>query len=178
MQGNRAKEKPKKKRWIPVLIVIAVAIAVVAVAWGTGALSAQKPAQFAADDRAQDIDYSGSNRSDVLAELQKKADESSFSFKINSNPVFENGTAEGNLYIENPVVNAYDMRVEITLDDTGETVYETGLISPGQSIVRDALDVALGQGTYTATATIHAHDRKTGTEIGRTAAELQIEVTQ
>lgn len=177
MSGSRTKEK-KKKKWLPLLIVVIAVAAVVCGLWYMGAFTPERPAQFVADDRAEDIDYSGQNRQDVLAELQKKADESSFSFKINSNPEFENGQAEGTLYIENPVVNAYDMHIVITLDETGEKVYETGLIAPGQSIVRDALDVELAKGTYAATATVYAHDRKTGSEIGKTAAALQIEVAQ
>lgn len=175
MSGTRSKEKKSKKKVVILAVVVAAALALLGM-WMAGVFSPPAPAQFAADDRAQDIDYSGENRENVLSDLQKKADESNFSFKVNSHPVFETGDAEGNLYIENPAVNAYDMRVVITLDDTGETVYETGLISPGQSIVRDVLNKKLEPGTYKVTATIYAHDAGTGDEIGRTAAALELEV--
>ena len=174
MSGTRGrKEKSKKKI---VLLVIVIAAAALAAMWLLGVFSPPAPARFAADDRAQDIDYGGESREDVLSALQQKADESNFSFKINSRPEFETGDAEGTLYIENPVTNVYDMRVVITLDDTGETIYETGLISPGQNIVRDVLKRQLDAGVYPATATIYAHDAGTGDEIGRTASALELEI--
>ena len=37
--------------------------------------------------------------------LQRKADESTFSFEINSRPIFKDGKSEGNLRIANPPYN-------------------------------------------------------------------------
>ncbi len=48
--------------------------------------------------------------------LQRKADESSFSFEINSRPIFKDGKSEGNLRIANPPYNKYSIEVEIKLD--------------------------------------------------------------
>ena len=55
--------------------------------------------------------------------LQRKADESSFSFELNSRPIFKDGKSEGNLRIANPPYNKYSIKVEIKLDDSGKTVF-------------------------------------------------------
>lgn len=77
---------------------------------------------------------------------------------INSNPVFLNGAAEGNLRIENAPGNPYDMRVTITLDDSGVVVYTSGGIKPNYHIENDRLDVALAAGDYAATVKFYAVD--------------------
>ena len=43
--------------------------------------------------------------------LQRKADESTFSFEINSRPIFKDGKSEGNLRIANPPYNKYLIKV-------------------------------------------------------------------
>lgn len=175
MKGTRTKQEKKRKK-IVILAVLIVAAAAVLCLWLSGMFAGRAAPRFVADDRAQDVGYENMDRRDILAGLQEQADKSNFSFKINSNPVFENAQSEGTLYIENPVANGYDMRVVITLDDTGKTVYESGMISPGQGIVRDTLDTPLEQGSYPATATIYAHDPDTKTEIGKAAAALEIKI--
>ena len=41
--------------------------------------------------------------------LQRKADESTFSFELNSRPIFKDGASEGNLRIANPPYNKYSI---------------------------------------------------------------------
>lgn len=84
----------------------------------------------------------------------KEAEDDQVRIQINSQPVFNDGESEGNLYIGNPDTNVYDMEVEIVLDDTGETVYESGSIPPGYYIDNDKLQTVLNTGTYPAKASI------------------------
>ncbi len=161
---------------IIILTAVLAAVGALVILFAAGILPPKEQVMFVADERAQDAAYAQMDAGGVRDKLQQQADKSKFSFKINSAPVFEDGGAEGTLYIENPVTNAYDMRVEIALDESGETVYQTGVISPGQSIARDTLDQPLAAGQHTATATIVALDANTGEETGRAAAGLVINV--
>lgn len=63
--------------------------------------------------------------------------------------------------LDNVEANGLDMRYTIALEDTGETIYESGLIAPGQSIEHPTLSRALDPGTYRAVATGQGFDRKT-----------------
>ena len=56
-------------------------------------------------------------------ELQNMLDKSMIAFSINTSPVFLNGTAKGNLLIENPGNNAKLLQVSIRNNETEEELY-------------------------------------------------------
>lgn len=68
------------------------------------------------------------------------------------------------------------MQISILLDDTGEEVYKTGVLSPGDTVPRDKLAVALHKGVYPATAVFTALDMESGSAVGQTAAGITITV--
>ena len=111
---------------------------------------------------------------EILEQMQREADKSVFSFKINSQPVFENGNKDGNLQIENPNHNIYPFVVEILLNENGEKVYDSGGILPNHHINRAKLIKVLEKGEYPATAYIHAYDPTTKEYIGKSSAELKL----
>lgn len=78
--------------------------------------------------------------------------------RLNGYPVFAAGGSEGNLEIENPIENVLCMNVEITLSDTGEVIYESGMIPPNHYIDNDKLTRALEQGEHEATAHVTLYD--------------------
>lgn len=108
--------------------------------------------------------------------LQRKADESTFSFEINSRPIFKDGKSEGNLRIANPPYNKYSIKIEIKLDDNGKTVFKSGEILPNHYIEYAKLTKRLKAGEYNATATINAYDTESGEYKGTSAAKLIIRV--
>ena len=108
--------------------------------------------------------------------LQRKADESTFSFEINSRPIFKDGKSEGNLRIANPPYNKYLIKVEIKLDDNNKKVFESGEILPNHYIEYAKLTKKLKAGEYNATATINAYDIESGEYKGTSAAKLIIKI--
>ena len=108
--------------------------------------------------------------------LQRKADESSFSFELNSRPIFKDGKSEGNLRIANPPYNKYLITVEIKLDDNNKIVFKSGEILPNHYIEYAKLNRKLKAGEYNATATINAYDTESGEYKGTSAAKLIIKV--
>ena len=101
---------------------------------------------------------------------------SKIAFSINTSPVFLNGTAKGNLLIENPGNNAKLLKVSIKIDDTEEEVYASNYLKPGTYIESVALDKVLEKGTYNATAYFLAYDETDGEYIGQTGAQITITV--
>ena len=118
----------------------------------------------------------GKTEEEIQAELNRIVEEGMFNISINTAPTFENGKAEGPLQIENVPGNRYLMQVLITLDDTGELIYETGLIEPNHHIQSAKLDVELEKGEYLATAVFNAYDPETEEYIGSAGAKLTITV--
>ena len=113
---------------------------------------------------------------EIIAELNRVIEEGMFHVAINARPVFQNGEAEGNLEIENVPNNLYTMRVEIALNDTGEVVYDSGLIEPNYHVQSDSLRTALSAGVYPATATFYAYDPETLEEMGNVGTQITIYV--
>ena len=118
----------------------------------------------------------GYTEEEIKEILQRKADESTFSFEINSRPVFKDGKSEGNLRIANPPYNKYAINVEITLDYSGKSVFKSGNIDPNHYIEYAKLTKKLKAGEYDATAVISAYNTKTGEYKGTSSAKLIIKV--
>jgi hypothetical protein len=113
---------------------------------------------------------------EIKAQMQKAADSSYFSFKISARPTFKNGRSKGYVGIENPKYNIYPMVVQITLDATGEIIYDSGGILPDHHIDRAKLLKVLKAGRHKATAYLYAYDAKTKALAGKQAAALIISV--
>ncbi len=118
----------------------------------------------------------GYTEEEIKEILQRKADESSFSFEINSRPIFKDGSSEGNIRIANPPYNKYAIEVEIKLDSNGKSVFKSGQIKPNHYIEYAKLTKKLKAGEYDATAIINAYDIETREFKGTSAAKLIIKV--
>ncbi|MCZ6913077.1 MAG: hypothetical protein O7C59_00065 [Rickettsia endosymbiont of Ixodes persulcatus] len=118
----------------------------------------------------------GYTEEEIKAMMQRRADESTFSFEINSRPIFLDGKSEGNLRIANPPYNKYAINVEIKLDESGKTVFKSGDIAPNYYIEKAKLTKKLDKGEYQATATINAYDIETKEFKGTSVAKLVIKV--
>ena len=116
----------------------------------------------------------GMSEERIKGQMQREADESAFSFKINSMPIFEDGNSAGTLRIENPSHNIYPFTVEIFLGESGEKIYDSGGIFPDHHIEKAMLTKALPRGFYRAMAFVSAYDPETKEYRGKVAAELTL----
>ena len=66
--------------------------------------------------------------------------------------------------------------MELSIKDSGDMVYQTDILPPGTSIVRDKLDTPLPKGEDEAVAMIYAYDMQTQELIGQNAAAITITV--
>lgn len=171
MEHARPKAK-KKKTWIIVLVVVIAAAAI----GGYFIWQNTSKSNFAFDQLAQDGFLEGRSDEEIQALVNQVVEEGMFNISMNSNPVFENGREEGNLRIENVPANKYYMTVRITLDDTGEVVYESAGIKQGQFIEKAALNKNLVKGEYAATAVFTAVEPNSLKETGQASANIVLTV--
>ncbi|MBQ9003431.1 MAG: hypothetical protein IJ087_16405 [Eggerthellaceae bacterium] len=164
-----------RKRSKKPLAVLAAAAAIAAVAVAVLTFSGNAPWY---DPNAGE-GLAGIHDSDLQAYLDAKVDEGMMNITVLSKLVFEGGTTTdrnnpGEIGFNNIPGNHVDQKLAITLDDTGEQVYESGAIQPGQNIQYITLTRDLEPGTYEATSTITGYDRDTHAELGTLAAKLRI----
>lgn len=167
--GRAPDEKAsKKKRAALIAVLLLLAVAIAAFVWWS--------VERGGDSLVTDPNVKVGSLTGGTEDLDKIVDEGMLTFSINSTPVFENGGAPGNLMIENPDINNNRFTVTITRDDTGETVYESGALDPGQYIDGVPLDVSLPAGEYACTATFNTFKLSDDSPIGQAAAGLTITV--
>lgn len=182
MEPNTVSTKAPAKKgrlWkiITTLVVIMLAVMVGLLAW-----QKMKPAESNAllEDavRAELGQLEGKSDSEIEEALNQQVEEGSMAISINAKPVFVNGSAAGSVQIENAKANHYAQNVTITRDDTGEVIYESGIIKPDEHIDTDVLDVELPQGEYPCTAIFTAYDISDGQqlEVGTVGAQITISV--
>lgn len=84
--------------------------------------------------------------------LNAKIAEGMVNIGIAAEPIFERNGKKGRIGIENIEANRYSFQVTLTEDETGETLYESGIIDPGYYIEFVELKKNLPAGDYPATA--------------------------
>ena len=130
------------------------------------------------DDGAVEGGWDEADTEKIIASLNEKVEEGMINISMNTSPTFKDGTSEGNLMIVNEGINRYPQMVEITCNDTGETIYKSGAIPVGSKIESDTLDVDLDAGTYECTAMFHNLDPETGVSLGCAGAIIHITVQE
>lgn len=156
------------------IVVVSVAVVTALVIWAVTALLDNSGDFYDSNSIIGQAPYK--SQEEIQAELDRIVEEGMLNISIASVIDFDNGTSEGTAYIENVPNNHYVMQVDIKLDDTGEEVYKSGGLKPGNYIENITLSKDLDPGVYSATATFHALDEDTLEEIGQAAAKITLNV--
>lgn len=176
MERSREESSHKGKKKGVLIVIIVIAIVAVIVGGYFIYQNIHPKSDFMFDKMAQDGFLEGKSQAEIQDILDQVVAEGMFNVCINSNPVFENGQAEGNLRIENVPNNKYYMKVDVILNDTGEVIYQSNGIKQGQFIEKVKLSKDLPAGEYKATARFTAVNPQSMKEEGAAAVELLITV--
>lgn len=178
MDKRQGEEKKKKKKglilWL-LLAAVAITVVIFLLAQNSGTPTRMIAGNMLPEAGAAEAGHLPDMTDEqVLAQMQQAVDESRFSFKINAQPVFEDGGSAGTLRIENPGHNVYPFVVEIYLTETQEKIYDSGAVMPDHHIDTARLLTALPRGTHEAVAYINAYDPDTNEYQGKSAVNLSI----
>jgi competence protein ComGC len=176
---EQQEEKGKKNTWFKMVVILLMLVIVILLLLGrcSGRKDEEADSGLERAVKASLGQLDGKSEEEIQAELDRVIEEGMFHISINTNPVFYSGSSEGNLEIENVPNNRYSMLVKITLKDSGEEVYDSGLLDPNYHIQNDSLSKELEAGAYPAVATFYAYDPETEEKIGSTACEITIYVS-
>jgi len=167
---------------IGVLLLIALALA--AFRGCENAPDSENPSETTAnpgivyDSGAVEGGWTEADADAIIASLNEKVEEGYINISMNTTPVFADGTSDGNLMIVNEGVNNYPQVVEITRNDTGESIYKSGAIPVGSKIEKAKLSVDLEPGTYECTALFYNVDPNTGNYLGCAGAVITVIVQE
>lgn len=176
---DESKKKFFRKLWILVdaLAVLLLGLAMVLAVRYYHNNGENSDVYLEADIKAKLGQLEDKSNDEIQAALNEVVEEGNLSISINANPVFATGDSEGSLKIENGPQNLYGQRVILTLDDTGEEVYDSGYMPVDSHIQTDKLEVDLEPGEYAATAVFTAYDEKLdGAMVGQAIAQVRISV--
>lgn len=174
MPGVQAQQEERKGGAMTVIIVLAAIVAVILIAACIWFFFFRGSDFYDSNSLIGQAPYK--SEAEIQAELDRRVEEGMLNISIASVIDFEDGASEGTAFIENVPSNRYVMQVDITLDDTGEQVYQSGGLKPDSYIEKIALSKDLDEGSYPATATFHALDPDTLSEIGSAAAKVTLNV--
>lgn len=145
-------QKKKSKVWIVILILLLI-LAATAGMVGYRTWNAGQKTRLARDSEALGGLLPGKTPEEISDILSKKVEEGMVDIGISAEPIFEKNGAKGRIGIENIPANRYSFRVTLVQDDTGDILYETGIIDPGYYIEFIELSKKLEAGDYPVTAT-------------------------
>lgn len=120
----------------------------------------------------------GKTDQEIIDELNRKVDEKSIAFSINSQPTLDKETGEVNWMFENPEGNDKFIRLEVFRDDTNELIYETKMIQNGSYVESAALSETLSAGSYVCTAYIHGYRLSDQSYLGQVAAGITVVIPE
>ena len=121
-------------------------------------------------------DIPGKSKEERQRELDSIVEEGMLAMSINATPSGK-GTGKDrsvNWLIENPSNQGKLLRVEVLRDDTGEKIYETGAIKPGNYVETAPPSVELPVGEYDCTARFYTYRLETEEYIGQAAAKIRL----
>ncbi|MCI8340016.1 MAG: hypothetical protein HFJ73_00160 [Eggerthellaceae bacterium] len=166
---GQPEDKKKKKKPLIIIIIILLALILGIGLWWVLFASGN---WFDSNAKSGQAPYK--TNEEIQAELNRQVEEGMFNISIASVVEFADGASPGTAYIENIPGNRYDMMVEITLDDSGETVFQSGALAPDSYLDDITLSKDLDAGTYPATATFTAYDTESHEAVGKAAAKVSL----
>lgn len=162
-KGSRAKR---------IAVIVGIAVVLLAIAFGVWRFAGAGDGFF--DLNAQEGQAPYKTPEEIQAELDRIVEEGMFNISIASTVQLEDGASDAELRIENVPNNPYLMKVELARDDTGDTIYTSGMIEPNHHIQKAKLDVDLDAGEYPCTAVFYAYDKQSEQLVGQAAAKLTV----
>lgn len=171
-------KKRDKRTWLIVLLILLLLLMAGTLVWFIflrGAPAAAEEETFF-DPMAQTGILPDMTEEQIREELNRVVEEGMLNIAISGEIVFQDGGSLGKANINNTQANHYIIRVVLTLDETGEVLYESGGISPGQYIQYISLNRDLPEGEYAATATFTAYTVEDHQTVGSAAARVMLYV--
>lgn len=167
--------KKKHPMLVIILIVLLVFVSAALACFVYSVLTNDDEGKVSSPHR--DTVFTLDNRDQILSDLSdKKVSDGLFEISMNMKWHFENAsTPSENSYVGNVTTNSNKVYFVVTLDSTGQTVYESPFIPVGYALKNIALQEELSAGTYPCTLTYHLVDEDEN-EVSELAVAVTLEI--
>lgn len=174
MEENR-KKSGKKTVWLLSLLILLLLGVSAGVIYKL--TRPEEKSRLARDELALGGMLPGKTPEEIDELLNAKVAEGMVNIGIAAEPIFEENGKKGRIGIENIEANRYSFQVTLTLDETGEKLYESGIIDPGYYVEYIGLEKTLQAGDYPATAVFSTYSLdESEDKIAETRVKLTIHV--
>ncbi|MGL5437025.1 MAG: hypothetical protein ACRDBO_16885 [Lachnospiraceae bacterium] len=173
-----AEQKQKKGKLLWLIILLLLVLLGVGAGMYFHLLKINEKSRLARDELALGGMLPGKTAQEIEELLNAKVEEGMVNIGIAVEPIFEENGKKGRLGIENIEANNYSFQVTLILQDTGETIYESGLIDPGYYVEFVQLNKTLQAGDYPAKAKFVTYSLdESEDQIGETNVNITLHVT-
>lgn len=114
----------------------------------------------------------------IIEKIDQEVYESLDYIQYNDTIRFDNKDSYGNIEVSNKKENRYNIRVEIILLETGQTIYTSGLIQPGYYIEKVKLEKPLPTGEYVANIVFSFYETNEKYKLGDIARQVFLIVNE
>lgn len=170
------RRKGKKQSILLVLLLFLIVGAGGGYWWYTQNQVMDATTKYWFDKLAKDGSLQGKTPFEVQEILNSVVEEGMFNVSINGRIIFKDTKGEGSIGMENIPGNRYYSRVVIRRDDSGEVLYESQGLKPGQYLDKIKLKQKLATGSYDCTAQVIATDPESLDDIGQVQVKIQVVV--
>ncbi len=176
--SNSQKSEEKKTANKKMIILIFVFLLIVAALIGVIAFLLLKREE-APEEKGGVYTMEEDNYIQIMDEMSARVSEGNFETYMNTNWIFADGTSETqNAVLGNSPNNTKPIRCEVVLNDTGETVFTTGVIPVGSAIPPFKLDVDLDAGVYEAVCNVYLlQEAEDGSYVEYSSAGFGVTIT-
>lgn len=171
---NDRKKKKKKRTLLLLLLLLLLAVGIGVIIWWNTRPKMDDMTQYWFDKYAQDGTLTDKSPEDIQSILDQIVEGGMVNVSMNGEVVFEDGTSEGALGVENIKENQFFVRVILTNDADGSVLYESQGIKPGQYIDKIKLNKDLPAGEYPCTVTEIITDPDTLEDINQIKVAVKV----
>lgn len=174
---NAQEKRRKRKRALLALILLLLLLALGTCAAVNLLDDKQEDAPAVAvmpelDANAEDI----ADRESLENAMQNAADANYFTLQVNPEAAFSSQTGEGRFELINPPENVFPISFDITIDGSGQTVYQSGTVLPGKQIKSIALGSKPKPGSYQATVNVFIYNPESQGKEGEAKVRITLNV--
>ncbi|MGM0293523.1 MULTISPECIES: hypothetical protein [Enterococcus] len=166
-------EQQKKKRLLALLLLL---LTIVAIGWYWYVNN--QPTQILSDDFPE-IKHAEKMTGDQLKKYANQAvDDSNVTINVYPEVSVNADGKTGNIWIQNLPTNRYGQQAILSMKDSKETLYETGLLEPGYEVTELTLAKELTTGTHPGVVELEFYDLENKKLMGKTTVDVTINVNQ
>lgn len=171
-------EEEKKKRRRRLLLLLAALLLIIGGIWLKQLVTVDDPPEsvISGELLPKRKDAHEMTADELADYTQQMVDKSRFNMVIRPTGTVAEGSLEGELEIQNPKTNAYPINVQLQEKTTGEIIYSTGAIQPGEEVTTIHLEHTLSKGDHETVAIFSVYDPKTEKLLGKTTASVTMTV--